>query len=89
MSRMYGGFGELPLRESVIGAARQTHQRALADLFAEVDELRDTLRLFAHRPPWAPDELCWCACEPFDDGSTREWQHDTRCREVRELLDHE
>jgi hypothetical protein len=84
MSRIYGGFGELPLRESCLGAALQTKDRALSDLFAEVDELREALRLVAH---WHDNEPCWCVTEPFDDGSTRAWQHDTRCREIRELMD--
>lgn len=88
MSRMYGGFGELPLRESVIGADRQTFQRALHDLFTEVDELRDALRILAHRTPW-DGEPCWCETRPFDDGSTKTWRHDTRCTEIAELLDHE
>ena len=86
MSRLFGGFGELPLRESVVGAPRGTHQRALAELFEEVDELREALRMMAHRTPW-DGECCWCAIQPFDDGSTKAWQHDTRCREIKALLD--
>lgn len=87
MSKMFGGFGELPLREAVIGAPRQTFQRAVADLLDEVEELREALRLMAHRVPWDDGERCWCAVQPFDDGSTKEWRHDTRCREIKELLD--
>jgi hypothetical protein len=86
MSRLYGGFGELPLRESVLGAARQTKDRAIAELFEEVDELREALRLIAHRTPW-DGQCCWCETAPFDDGSTKHWQHDVRCTELRELLD--
>lgn len=86
MSRLYGGFGELPLREAVAGSALQTKDRALSDLFAEVDELRKALRLVAHRKPW-DGECCWCAIPPFDDGSTKPWQHDVRCTEISELLD--
>lgn len=89
MARVYGGFGELPLREAMRGAARGTTERALFEVFEEVDELRDALRLVAHRPPWAPNELCWCGCPPFDDGSTKDWRHDERCREIRELMDHD
>jgi hypothetical protein len=86
MSRLYGGFGEEPLREAVIGAPLQTFQRAVGDLFSEVEDLRDALRLMAHRTPW-DGECCWCAVAPFDDGSTKHWQHDQRCREIRELVD--
>ena len=86
MRGLYGGFGELPLRESVLGAPRGTHQRALAEVFEEVDELREALRLMAHRRPW-DGGLCWCAVAPFDDGTTKAWRHDTRCTEIMELLD--
>lgn len=86
MSRLYGGFGELPFRESVLGAARGTKDRATADLWEEVDELRAALRLMAHTRPW-DGGLCWCAVAPFDDGSTKTWRHDIRCDEMRELLD--
>jgi hypothetical protein len=85
--RVYGGFGEHPLREAVIGAARGTFQRAVADLLDERDELRDALRLLAHRVPWDGSTACWCAVAPFDDGSTRTWQHDLRCHEIRGLID--
>jgi hypothetical protein len=57
MSRLYGGFGELPLRESVLGAARQTKDRAIAELFEEVDELREALRLIAHRTDRGEEKL--------------------------------
>lgn len=83
--RFYGGLSETALRDSVPGAARGTKERAIAELFDEVDELRGALRLVAHHG--VPNEPCWCACRPFDDGSTRDWRHDTRCTEIRELLD--
>lgn len=89
MSRLYGGFGELPLREAVAGAPRGTKDRALFELFEEVDELRDALRLLSHPVPWDEHRRCWCAVAPFDDGSTKAWHHDTRCTEIAELLDHE
>lgn len=89
MSKLYGGFGELPLREAVIGAPRQTFQRALAELFDEVDELREGLRMMSHKVPWDETELCFCAVAPFDDGSTKRWWHDNRCAELRALLDND
>lgn len=85
MSRLYGGFGEVPLREAVIGARLNTFQRAVADLFDEVEELRGALRLMAHRPPWGG--VCWCATAPWDDGSARDWKHDHRCCEIKKLMD--
>lgn len=85
--RIYGGFGETPLREAVIGAKLNTFQRAVGDLLNEVDELREALRLFAHRVPWDGSMRCWCETSPFDDGSTKEWHHDRRCCEIRELTD--
>ena len=85
MSDMFGGFGEGPLREAVIGAPLQTFQRAVADLFDEVDDLRAALVLMAHRTPW-DDQPCWCVISPFDDGSNKTWRHDARCLEIKELF---
>lgn len=85
--RMYGGFYETPLREAGAGAARGTWQRAIYDLFGEVDELREALTLLSHRVPWDDHERCWCAVAPFDDGTTKAWRHDTRCCEIKVLLD--
>lgn len=73
------------LREACAGAARGTIERAAFELLEEIDELRDALRLVAHRTPW-DGECCWCAVAPFDDGSTKEWRHDTRCLEIRLLM---
>jgi hypothetical protein len=87
MSRFYGGIAEITLRDAVPGAARGTNERAIAELFDEVDELRDALRLVAHRAPWDDDELCWCSRTPFDDGRTGDWKHEPRCTEIQELLD--
>jgi hypothetical protein len=69
----------------VPGAARLSPERAIAELLEERDELHQALRLVAHRTPW-DGECCWCAVAPFDNGSTRAWEHDVRCREIKELL---
>jgi hypothetical protein len=85
-TKLYGGITEQGLRETVLGADRGTIPRATAELLDELDELRDALRLVAHRTPW-DQTCCWCAVAPFDDRSTKEWRHDQRCREIRELID--
>jgi hypothetical protein len=84
--RLYGGIGETQLRDQAAGAPRGTEQRAIGQLLDEVDDLREALRLLAHRIPWE-ERLCWCHCAPFDNGSTKDWDHDHRCTEIRELLD--